>query len=64
MFASNSLLIHCLRGASQCPAPREKPLDRGATKEEARHRKMNFDEEFLALLRKHGVAFDPEFVFG
>jgi len=25
---------------------------------------MSFDEEFLALLRKHGVEFDPKFVFG
>jgi hypothetical protein len=25
---------------------------------------MRFDEEFLALLRKHDVAFDPKFVFG
>jgi len=32
--------------------------------QEARHRKMSFDEEFLALLRKHGVEFDPKFVFG
>jgi hypothetical protein len=36
----------------------------GATREEALRRKMRFDEEFLALLRKHGVAFDPKFVFG
>jgi len=35
----------------------------GATQEEAHHRKMSFDEEFLASLRKHGVAFDPKFVF-
>jgi len=33
-------------------------------REEAHHRKMSFDEDFLALLRKHGVAFDPKFVFG
>jgi putative transposase len=32
--------------------------------QEAHHRKMSFDEEFLALLRKHGVGFDPQFVFG
>jgi putative transposase len=33
-------------------------------KQEARHRKMSFDEEFIALLKKHGIAFDPEYVFG
>ena len=32
--------------------------------QKAHHRKMSFDEEFVALLRKHGVAFDPKFVFG
>jgi putative transposase len=28
------------------------------------HRKMGFDEEFLALLKKHAIDFDPKFVFG
>jgi putative transposase len=32
--------------------------------QEAHHRKMSFDEEFLALLRMHGVEYDPQFVFG
>jgi putative transposase len=32
--------------------------------QQAHHRKMSFDEEFLTLLRKHGIAFDPKFVFG
>jgi putative transposase len=32
--------------------------------QEAHHRKMSFDEEFLVLLRKHGAEFDPKFVFG
>jgi putative transposase len=32
--------------------------------QEAHHRKMNFDEEFLALLKKHGMHFDPKFVLG
>jgi len=25
---------------------------------------MSFDAEFLALLKKHAVEFDPKFVFG
>jgi len=25
---------------------------------------MNFEAEFLALLKKHGVAFDPQFALG
>ncbi len=32
--------------------------------QEAHHRKISFDEEFLILLRKHGVEFDPKFVLG
>jgi REP element-mobilizing transposase RayT len=32
--------------------------------QEAHHRKMSFDDEFLVLLRKHGVEFDPKFVLG
>jgi len=28
------------------------------------HRKMSFDAEFLALLKKHGMEFDSKFVFG
>ena len=30
----------------------------------AHHKKMSFDVEFLALLKKHRVEFDPKFVFG
>lgn len=32
--------------------------------QESHHRKMSFDQEFIALLKKHGVAFDPKYVFG
>jgi putative transposase len=32
--------------------------------QEVHHRKMSFDEEFLVLLKKHGVGFDLKFVFG
>ena len=32
--------------------------------QEAHHRRMSFDAEFLALLKKHGIEFDPKFVFG
>jgi putative transposase len=28
------------------------------------HKRMSFDEEFLALLKKHGVNYDPRYVFG
>ena len=32
--------------------------------QEAHHRKVSFEEEYMALLRKHGVEFDPKYVFG
>jgi hypothetical protein len=32
--------------------------------QESHHKRMTFDEEFIALLKKHGVAFDPKYVFG
>jgi putative transposase len=32
--------------------------------QEAHHRKITFENEFLALLKKHRVSFDPKFVFG
>jgi len=27
-------------------------------------RKMTFEQEFIALLEKQGVAYDPRYVFG
>ena len=32
--------------------------------QEAHHRRMTFDDEFIALLKKHGVAYDPRYVLG
>jgi hypothetical protein len=31
--------------------------------QEAHHRKMSFEEEFIALLEKHGVSYDPADIF-
>jgi putative transposase len=30
----------------------------------AHHRKTRFEDEFRALLRKHGVEYDPQYTFG
>ena len=27
------------------------------------HRKMTFEEEFLALLKKHGIAYDERYLW-
>ena len=32
--------------------------------QEAHHRRMSFDAEFLVLLKNHGMEYDPKFVFG
>jgi len=32
--------------------------------QEAHHRKISFEQEYLALLKKHGVAFDARYVLG
>ena len=32
--------------------------------QEAHHRKMTFEQEFIALLEKHGVQYDPRYIFG
>ena len=32
--------------------------------QEAHHRKTSFEDEFRALLRRHGVEYDPKYVFG
>lgn len=32
--------------------------------QEEHHKKMDFDTEFVALLKKHGIAFDPKHILG
>ena len=32
--------------------------------QEKHHRKMTFEDEFIALLAKHGIESDPKYVFG
>ena len=32
--------------------------------QEQHHRKMTFEEEFIALLKKHGIEYDLRYVFG
>ncbi|HEV7520459.1 MAG TPA: hypothetical protein VGP89_05115 [Candidatus Angelobacter sp.] len=31
--------------------------------QEARHKKKSLEDEFVALLKRHGVDFDPKYVF-
>ncbi|HEV7520465.1 MAG TPA: transposase, partial [Candidatus Angelobacter sp.] len=32
--------------------------------QEAHHGKISFEDEFIRLLKKHGMSFDPKYVFG
>jgi putative transposase len=32
--------------------------------QEVHHKKRSYEEEFIALLKKHGVKYDPRYVFG
>jgi len=32
--------------------------------QEAHHHKRSFEDEYLALLKKHGIDYDPRYVFG
>jgi len=32
--------------------------------QERHHKRMTFEEEFIALLKKHGIEYDPRYVFG
>jgi len=32
--------------------------------QEKHHKKMDFDTESVALLKKHGIEFDAKYVFG
>jgi hypothetical protein len=32
--------------------------------QEKHHKKMSFEQEFKTLLEKHGIVFDPKYVFG
>ena len=32
--------------------------------QEKHHRKMTFEDEFIGLLKRHKIEFDPKYVFG
>ena len=32
--------------------------------QETHHRKITFEQEIVALLKKHGMEFDPKYVLG
>ena len=51
-------------GAFSVSASNLPVAERYVRNQAAHHRKMSFEEEFAALLKKHGVEFDERYVFG
>jgi len=50
-------------GAFSVSTSNEKQVIKYIQDQERHHRRMTFEEEFIALLRKHGVAFDERFLW-
>jgi putative transposase len=51
-------------GAFSVSASNLEAVGRYIQDQEKRHRKMTFEDEFIVLLNKHGIKFDPKYVFG
>ena len=51
-------------GAFSVSASNLGTVKRYIANQEQHHRKKTYEQEFEALLRKHGIPFDPEYVFG
>jgi putative transposase len=50
-------------GAFSVSASNQKQVVKYIQDQERYHRRMTFQEEFVALLRKHGVTFDERFLW-
>jgi putative transposase len=50
-------------GAFSVSTSNEKQVIKYIQDQERHHRRMTFEEEFIALLRKHGVAFDERYLW-
>jgi putative transposase len=51
-------------GAFSVSASNLDEVTRYIENQEARHWKKSFEDEFRAMLQKHGVEYDPNYVFG
>lgn len=49
-------------GAFSVSESNRKAVQQYIADQEAHHRKLSFEEEFLALIKKHGLEYDPRFV--
>jgi putative transposase len=51
-------------GAFSVSASNLEAVKRYIANQEKHHRKITFEDEFITLLKKHGIDYDPKFVFG
>jgi putative transposase len=51
-------------GAFSVSASKRGVVEKYIANQEKHHRGMTFEREFLGLLKKHGIEFDPKYVFG
>jgi len=51
-------------GAFSVSASNLAAVTRYIQNQEQHHRKKTFEEEFVAFLKKHGIDYDPKYVFG
>jgi REP element-mobilizing transposase RayT len=51
-------------GAFSVSASNRGVVEKYIANQEKHHRRMTFEREFLGLLKKHGIEFDPKYVFG
>ena len=51
-------------GAFSVSASNLRTVERYIQNQAVHHKKITFEQEFVALLKKHGIEFDPKYVFG
>ncbi len=51
-------------GAFSVSASNLGTVERYIQNQAVHHKKITFEQEFIALLKKHRIAFDPKYVFG
>jgi putative transposase len=51
-------------GAFSVSASNLRTVERYIQNQAGHHKKITFEQEFIALLKKHGIEFDPRYVFG
>ena len=51
-------------GAFNVSASSVESVVRYVRNQKQHHRKMSFEDEYILLLKRHGIAYEPKYVFG